>query len=470
MKKISGTNSDGRIPGNIALGMQRREKVRLGLMGVALILIVIAFFAARIQESNHRENEFASVPKTQEFTSDRVARPEIDVAALESLVADEREQDRVLLERPALDALLPIAKNLLPAHFEAMGARELKGELTAEILNDPSLVRGQAFTARGWVDTLRKRNPGVGKPKEYHGRILLEDESAVYFVAADLGESKLTEGSFVRFDGIFLKAFADESQEIAGEWIPGPLLVGPKMLHSWSDLGQVASLPEGSLSQVVDDDLETGIHGIPFEEKWLMLAHARDLESENVDWDAAPVLDTETVNAIMRDGPAYRGKPFRLETSVIMDSRVIAAPENPARLEQITDAWISNWTWTGKATFIRVFFPGGRPEFKGADKATRRTGDKVSGRGFFLKNFAYEPAQGGMSTAPVFIFTQMDKFIAPDSRKTVSSFLKLVVGLVVFLVGFLVIVTIRDKRKSRNFERRLIERRQKQRSRAQPSS
>jgi hypothetical protein len=434
----------------------RRDRRRLIAMGVGLVALMIAFVISRFQADKYRADSKQLLPVTPEVV-ERVELPEIDVTRLDGLVSDSSAEDRVLLERAAVDELLGTTRNLTAAHFEALEAVLLDTTNVDALLVSPAASRGKAFTARGWITSLRTRKPGGGRPDETHGRMVLDGGRSVYFIARKTPEGLGTD-EYARVDGLFLKAFNDEDPSAPGTWIQGPLLVAPELTRSYSPLGDVSSLSPGVFIDVTDDDVEGGITGLPTRPLWTLLAYARDHAPDAVDWESVRELDMPSVNEMLADGSKWRLEPFRLPPTQLMGVWIRRPGENPARMEEVTEGWIGSWTWTGEAKVLRFMLPRPRSDLK--------EGDLVTGRGYFFKNLAYAPSAGGMRLASMVVMEDLTKFI-PTENKSVQ---QIWIGVIVAVVGLAVVMTvllIRDQRRSKRIAENLIERRRKRRAQRQ---
>lgn len=434
-------------------GMRGNEKRRLLTLSLGAVLVVAAIVMARFKAAEYARQEEGALPVEEEPAIAHVEVPRIDVDALERTISDGTPEDRVVLEQAAVDELLGIARNLGPAHFAAMGARELDAALVEELLADPSSARGQAFTARGWIESLRERRLGKGRPNEYHGRLVLEDDVLVYFIADRL--DGVGERDYARVDGLLLKAFNDEDRERTGEWIQGPLLVAPEAVPSYAALGVVKEIPFGTFVDVADDDASRGISELPVRPLWTLLAFARDAEPGAVDWEAAPELDGPSASAMLSDGDGWRGRPFRLPVSKLMGVRVRRSGENPARMEHVTEGWIGNGNWTGEAKVLRFAMPGAHPELA--------IGDLVTGRGFFLKNHAYEPGGGGLRLASMVVLDSLEVFVPPEAARAKNIWV-MTVAIVGGLGCLLFVLVLRDRRQAQRVEQSLLRRRRERRA------
>ncbi len=446
-----------RIPGRgpeTTLGFTPREKRRLFVLSLAsaLVAAVIAGLLLRSRSSGDLGGLPAGEP---EELAPAVSLPAVDAQRLDALVQDARAEDRVVLESEALDVALDTARLLTPRHFRAMDQVELDAATAAGLLADPGAQRGRPFLARGWIEELRQRQRGPANAPEHPplhvGQLLLEDGTVAYFVALQLPDDSLL-GDYVRVDGLFLKVFSDESSEQRGTWIEGPLLVAPQAIRSYPDLGRVTEIDPKFERLVLDDYLLSPageaprMEGLPFEALWHLMAYVRDLPAGAVDWSSAPELDGETLRAVLADGRAHRFQPFRIPLGRLQGNRVRRPGENPARMAQYSEGWIGNTTWKN---VIQFQAPTAYHDLELADY--------VHGRGFFLKNFAYESAQG-LRVAPAFVLVSLHSHV-PSAPPLFRHLTYAVVGTTVLLTLLFVVLLRRDKRSSERFERDLVRRR-----------
>lgn len=442
-------NVPGNTPQKVGPGFTRSEKRRLLFMGLGLVFILSALGVAVMKRNAYLDQRSRSLPLEDSAMAETVLLPDIDVNVLDTLVRDERQVDRVVLEDEALDYLLERVRTMTPRHFEAMETEELDAAKIAAIEADPAAYRGNAYMARGWIQELRTRQRGATGQQEHIGRLILEDDSVVYFLTLDVGA--LEQDSFARVDGIFLKFFSDENAQDPGQWIDGPLLVGPEVLRSYPDYGTVSHLEPGYLIDVSDADLlgeePRIVRESPFDALWHLMAFSRDMPADAIDWEAAPLLNNATLMSIVDNPAEWRGAPVRIPISRIQDARVLRATENPARIENFTQGWIGNTTWKNV-----VFFKYPHANY---DVKLR---DHVTGRGFFLHNFAYESAGKGLRIAPVFVLQELERF----NPKPDPIFMSLgygIAGVAVLLICLFVILLARDKRKSEGLQREIARRR-----------
>ncbi len=462
MKKTHQT-SEKLAPKVLAAHSAAKDKRRMVIMAVALVALAFGYFYSELKADQFDQGVQSELPGIPAEQVEYVQLPEIDTARIEELVSDTTDEDRVVLEREAVDFLFPIARNLTEAHFVELEAPELDEAGAKELLSNPSGARGKAFTARGWVVTKRLRKPGGGRPNEVHGRMVLEDFTSVYFIVAEDSafEKPIVESDYARFDGLFLKAFNDEDAEEPGEWIQGPLLVGPKLGRSYKALGELTSLPLDTFIDVQDDDLREGITGVPHRALWTTMAFARDRDRENFDWEGIPELDGNIAIEMLKNGSDWRGRAFRMPVLKVLAIWERDPGENPARMERVTEGWIGSWNWSGEAKVLRFAKPGAQGDI--------RDGDEITGTGIFLKNLAYEPAKGGMRLSSMVVLDELKKFDRPIDRSMDQMWLLVTTG-TVLMVGLLVFLVTRDRKRAEELQEKLVARRRARRKLQTPAN
>jgi hypothetical protein len=389
-----------------------------------------------------------------------VPPPEVDLARLAQLVHDRLPEDQVVLESEAADLLLASARRWTRAHYEAQAAPELDAALCADIAAAPEAQRGRPFIARGRIDALRRRT-GAGPEQQFLGRLELPDGSFAHFLVLEAPEL----GGFVRVDGLFLKNYRSEDELEGGTWYPGPLLVGSAAEPSYPPFGPVRELDAAILSEVEDADLAPpegqeprlvrDTPGVPF---WHLMAFARDLPADAIDWSAAPVLDQRLLDQLLEEPGGWRAQPVRIPISRLQDGRVKLAGENPARIVRYTQGWIGNTTWKN---VIQFKSPLVKPEL--------RIGDLVHGRGFFLHDLAYESAERGLRVAPVFVLQDLQIHV-PRTQPIFGRIGLFVALLAAFLTVLFVVLLRRDRRRSAEFQEELLRRRRARRAGSKPDA
>lgn len=426
------------------------EKRKLLAMGVGVLLMIGAYLYSRASSPGTADPGLP-LEATPEI-SDTIVLPELDPAAIDALVNDEDTLHRVELEGPGVDALLFDARTLTARHYQELETPFLDSEKVAALLANPASQRAQPFSMRGHVDHIRERAGSSVGETEYIGRMQLESGETAYFLVLDYPEL----ASFVRVDGLFLKIYSEESREVSGQWLDGPLLVGAKAIRSYPALGTVTQPNYLLYGQVEDCNLSLDpphIVGQPdFDAWWHMMAYARDLPEGSVDWESAPRLDREQMNAMLADPASWRGKPVVFPKLRILDGRVVSAGENPARIERYTTGWGGSWNWPAP---IRFHFPDG----------TQPVGrhDMADARGFFLQIHSYNSKGHALSAAPIFVLQELS-YWEPVTDPIFTNLGYVMIGLAVVLgLGFLLLLR-RDKARSRRLQEDLIRRRRARRS------
>lgn len=440
--------------------LARGEQKRLVFLVVCLFLVGGALIASLFQA---RKGSQSVEPRPIEDETDveavPVSIPPLDTARLDTLVGDAQPADRVVLETEAADLLVDVARRYTPGHFDALETPELDARRISDLEADPTAARGKPFTARGKLVALRPRTGVVGA-RQWLGTLALPDDGHVHFLALEIPEDAADVGGTLRVDGLFLKRYLVEDEIEAGVWVDGPLLVAPRAIQSHPALGPVTRLDPSAFLDVEDADLSPDdgdaprlVMDTPFEALWQLMAFARDVPADAIDWDAAPVLDQRLLDQVVADPETWRAQPVRIPISRLQDGRVKLAGENPARMERYTQGWIGNTTWRN---VIQFRTPVLRPDL--------RIGDLVVGRGFFLHDFAYESAEHGLRVAPLFVLADLDHYV-PETSTTLQRIPWAIAGVGVVLTGLFVVLTRRDRKQSSQLHEDLVRRRRARRSR-----
>lgn len=394
-------------------------------------------------------------------TAPRVKVPELDVAALAALVADSTEDARSTLEADARELLFEHAAKLVDRHFEAMDTPALDEALVAEILGDPDASRGRPLRLRGYLLDMVQRTRADGEPF-HQGSMVLDDGVIVHVAADDLQTDKLGPGSAVRLDGFFMKVLVEEA---GGGWIDAPLVVGHELVRSFPAL--YTELPnarvedggtytESELANIVNDDIREGVGTLPFAEKWKLLGRAALAAEDGVDWDATPVLDRQTLQALLDDPDPWRGMPVRLplDGAALLTVTNRPAGENPARLERYADGWLAEYSWYDFVPTIQFLAPFD-VDIDTAEDPT------VVGRGFFFKNLAYQADEAGTRLTPILVLSSLDE-VGRSGSGSVPTLMAIVAGGAILFGAILFLLVRRDKQQSEAFAAR---RKQRQRRR-----
>lgn len=432
------------------------RRFRWMLFAFALVVLTFVFFLRKENERRRAAAEEAARESELQAPPTVVVTPEIDAAALDALVRDRSPADRVVVETPALARALRDTTLVNDALYEPMGGRALDAALAAELVgSDDALraaARGKLLRSYGWIEALERREAVDELPEHLLGRLRQEDGSRVAFAVRQGPERVLLDGDFVRVDGVFLEALRIEGPD---GWIDAPLIVGPRVLVSYPRL-----LPPPELDALVfadvEDDSIAGITGMPFDAYWELVAFVRNLDGATVDWAAAPLLDRAGMAELALNGAAFRAQPVRVPVCQVMDSYELAQPENPLRLERMTEGWLGSEDWLGSVQGLVKFVS---PEL---ELGIRRK-QHITARGFFFKHLAYETAEAGISVAPFLVLYDVETFVPPDNS-TWRTVLMTFGGLLVFLVGLLVFLLRRDQSRSQELQAELTARRRARRA------
>ncbi len=436
-------------------GLSKAEKRKIMALFIGVVLVGYMILESITTSSQYRDEESGGLPLQDEMIETSVLVPEIDGKRIDALVRDTEQIDRVALESVPLDLLLHEARAMTARHFEAMQAKELTSESVARLLESPSEQRGKAMFARGKVDSLRTRRRSPEQSEEYIGRLILDDGSPVYFLVLEAPEDPL----YLRVDGLFFKNYSDELYENPGEWLDGPLLVGPRAIDSFESLasqGEFGDFEWTQLYEVKDARLNVDppvvIRESPFRAMWHLMAFVRDLPEGSIDWENAPELTVDLLDEMNSNPDKWRWQPLNIPISRVQDARVKRAGENPARIEKYTQGWIGNATWNNVI------------HFRSPDLNTElKVGDYFKGTGFFLHNFAYDPKAYDLRTAPFFVFHSVEKF-EPEEDPNLVFLAYASAGGSVLLAGAFIFLLFRDKKKAKALQDEIVRRRRARRA------
>jgi len=199
-----------------------------------------------------------------------------------------------------------------------------------------------------------------------------------------------------------------------------------------------------------------GAQGNSFSAYWTLLAYARDLQEDTIDWETVPELDNIALGELFEDGEKFRVQPYRIPISVYLGGSSKTIAENPARLETVTEGWIGNQLWSSGNGVIKFVGPFGNPGLQRPNL--------VTARGFFFRNHLYSPRDGGAALAPLFVLVDIEPFqAAADTR--IPVILAGVFFGTIALIGLLVFLLMRDKKKSQALQEDLVRRKRERRAR-----
>jgi|GEM_PF-1371013 len=469
----------------------KRDRTRLIVMGVGLVLVVGAYFATTLQGERHRAEEQATLDvETEAPFIETLWVEDFDLAAVEGQFADARPEDRVLLPSALTQPFTDYVRGKTAVHFNALGLEVLDAGTREGLFADPASHRARPFRARGELQDIEARQRPDGST-EHRGWLRDEDGQAVHFIVLDVPQTG-AEG-FVRIDGLFVKLYREEVN--GGEWVEGPLLVGAELVPSYplTDLDALTPLVLlDHLGRIQDDKAmqSTGLDGFVMRAQWALMDFAKTEAYAAIDWENDAVeLNNVTMTSLLSDGEAWRYRlaanggedprgepdvngerrpltedlvpvPIRIPICKNMGTSTLDPGENPARMETITTGWIGNWTWNNQAGVLKFVMPGEHPELLDWKGGARL----VEGKGFFLKNHNYESKDHGTRTAPYFVVTELVPFV-PVEDTLAQELMWGVLGLTLLLVIAFPLLLLRDRKKSRQLQQDLVRRRQERRRR-----
>jgi heme exporter protein D len=429
------------------------ERKRIIMLSVLVIVVFGMVLYGWYDSTATIEREVAQTDAAEDRPAEVVViTPEVDVAKLKELVDDDTTDGQLVIEGAALEAIFEPARLLNDGHFDPMGGAELDDRILSEL--DAPLARGGLFRVRGVIEELGTFEGGGGTTAHYRGLLRLEGDygAQVWFAVVALPDSGGSVGDFVRLDGLFLKSYRGATE--GGDRVTGPLLVGPRVVQSFPALDPVVELDRNALRFVEDDGVD-GIHPQPFYEYWRLISYAQNVDPESIDWSEAARLDGELIREIAHDGGPWRGEPIVFPPSQLFDIWDQAQGENPARLDKLAEAWAGNEYWARTTTgVIRIVAPFERGEL--------RRGSAFTGRGFFLRNFAYERADGNLAIAPFFVMQSIEEFVPVEDETWGMVFTGIALGLVAILILAFVGV-MRDRQKTQQLQAELRRRRRARR-------
>ena len=431
------------------------EKKRLVVMIIVFVLVTGAFVTLKPQgEGSEADATVTSEPKTAAELPTEIVAPNIDVAALEAAASDGTSEQRASFPAAAIEAGFMQSGKVYDGSFAALGGRELTAQLAAEILRAPKEQRGKLFRARCSVEALRDPpTPETrGQPRHF-ARGRLEDGATCFLAVQEFVGLAPVPGDFVRVDGLFVSV---HREEIDGQWREGPLLAGPSMHESFARLAPVTELDAHAFDFVHDDNLEQGTEGLDDESYWTLVSYAKNLAPGKVDWNEAALLDNQTIQSVLEDGSAWRGKPVRLSEARMLNIWTQVQGENPLRMKRIVEGWFTRGDWHGSVKVAHFSAPFDELP-RGVHKAM-----EVNLHAFFYKNLAYTKQDGGLAIAPFFVLQSVEEFAQPDLAG-LRQMTYIVAGTLIALGIGIVFVLRHDRAKSDELCSELIRSRRKRR-------
>ncbi len=477
----------------LAKAERQSKKDRNKLIGlvVGLGLVAITWTYSNSQREKEEARADRLIGEDLGFV-ETVVVEKFDMTEIAKKVLDNRPEDRVLLPKEVSEPVTNYVFGKTDAQFHALGVEDMTGELRSAIEANPSAFRGKPLRVRGTLEGIKERKRPDNKT-EYRGWLRSPDGSMTHFLSMGMPDELVYKGT-LRFEGLFLKLYRAEGNE--GEAINGPLLVGAQLVSSYAPITPEDLTPEAlvnGLSRIVDDTARKspGLNGAVFDAQWQLLEYAKTDAYKAIDWENDAVeLNNATMAAMLTDGNAWRflragaqdprgiadpdltfppiaqdmiPVPIRLPVSKNMGINTIDAGENPANVDELTEGWVGNTTWSNQAGVAYFIYAGARPDLIDREKARL-----IEGRGFFVKNHNYESKDKGTRTAPFFVFTELSSF-TPANDRTIEEFLMWVLGAAVLLLIAFPFLLMRDRKRSEALQQDLVRRKQERRRRLSTS-
>ncbi len=463
MKRTLGQPSQGKITSEQADLLARKDKRRIIVLAIGLMVLIGAFVTSQITAENKKAQE-------EEASQNAMARddgpvesqiyvPEFKNKELLQDIRDSKESEQVQLKEESILATLKHTSKLTPSQYTLLGIHDLNTEVQQTITANPSAHRLDPLRVRGKIIGLRHRPETDTAPGTFYGTLEQKDGSRAHFVVSDAGKMDELPSDYLRLDGMFVQM---HHAEIEGEWVNAPLLVGRRLVGSYEFLQLDENLSTPSLASVTDDK-KNDETGIPYEAQWELLAKTTQ-DNGQIDWDSAPLFTDEHLGRMIKGDDSLRGQIFRFPISVNMDARTVEVGENPLHRNQLMKGWMGNYTWKKGRALIQWMGAFDNPALHDFPS----TAKLITGRGIYIKTVRYETRDGDVGESPVFIMQNVEVH-APKVDTTERYILWAVLGLTGLILMFITWLLSRDKRQNRLLQQKLAERR-RARLQKQPAS
>ncbi|MEM8712597.1 MAG: hypothetical protein AAGG01_16715 [Planctomycetota bacterium] len=466
-----------RITPEEAERLARRDRNRIIGMGVFAVLVggLYLYSADNARKKQAAADaELAGAAPTRELTSEDIAIIPFDRPEVLTDIKDSTEAEQELLQTEPLRVVFEYARLQTTVALDALGLTDLNAGKVATLVADPSAHRMEPFRARGVILDAVERPRASGLGSDWMGALRMLSGETVHFLVGSApkqpdGSRRIDPGDYLRVEGLFYGLHRKQVDpdgpggELSAQAVTGPLIVGAKAAPSTPPISLEDARETPSLASVEDDSIGVIHDKSEFAAaQWELMARAKMLEGET-DWDAVPEVTPEILRAIYEDGDAYRGKPFRFPVSINMEANQFGAGDNPLRIEDYTDGWISNILWKKPAQMIHWVGPFGTTEF-----LRESIGDDnryVTAKGYFFRNEVYMTSAGEPGRTPVFVMSSVDLF-TPPVDPSIAWFAYGVLGLTILLIGAIYLLMRADKRKSAALYEDMLRRKRARRERA----
>ncbi|TAH39323.1 MAG: hypothetical protein EYC70_00625 [Planctomycetota bacterium] len=452
---MAADTSDDRRQQRLRELRQAQLALRKRLVLMVLTLVVLIGFLFAIPKLARPRRVAAPPP---EPTQAEVALPPLDLQVLAE-VRDSTPEERVVLEPEPFAYLLRMSLALLPDHLRMLDEPALPFDA---IEHEAAELRGRPFRLRGELLEQRTMTRLPGAPTEHWYR-LRDDGGRDFFHVSMRPLAQEFQEPYFRADGYFFKVYTG-SVESGGERVTAPLLVGRELVPSYRRVEPVHEPDFTLLADVRDaqfgDPTELDQAGL-----WHLLNVAVALRSDPQRlaraFEGAPELNRTLLETQMLESPAlFRGRPMLLPGSVVGDSvRYEVGLENPLRLDAITHAYWGNLS-LGKQP-VHLIGPGRFP-------MAAQPGESGQRRfyGWFLQLESAIDKEGNARLYPVYVVADARQ-IPLESPAFLHTAVIVFFGVAALLALFMIVLVVRDKRRSATFEVERTQRRHK-RDAAQP--
>jgi len=434
---------------------------------VGALVLVVGGFAATFMNYGTGDKDATREQAAQEveLLRSQIALPALRIDRYRTQAKDATREERAVLESDALETALADARLYNEAHFEPLNGADLTKAMCAELLENSQESRGKIVRVRGLIEDMIRYEGVNGALGHSRGRVTLEDGGECFVAFITSGDIELGAGDFLALEGFFLKNFSQNVpgavSESGARWVEGPLIVGPRAVRSYPDIGRVTSISPEDFLGVEDDSVYGGLRPTP-SSYWKLLAYARDFDPNSVDWANAPVLDGETMQKLAADPASFRGKPMRIPACVVQDIWTGAKRENPGRFTRLTEGWLGSYEW------IRTLYPVVRFDSPAPNPGLRKT-NQMTANGFFFRIHSYDSAGHGTQFAPLFVLATMTPYTPPPDTALNRVLIIAGVSFVGILIVFMFMMS-RDQKKHDALNAQLVQRRRMRRERAQQTA
>jgi len=419
------------------------ESYRLIILTVLALIVIGAFlyfnYLAYKQDDIHIDpEEHVEAPEVN-----RIPGANVDKTILEK-VRDDEVSERVIKEKQAYLHLIQQAQRLVYGDMELLGVTSADAH---EVLNDPSAFRGDPLEIKGILQWFEKYTE-LESPL-YRGYLTSQEGDHFYFTLMDI-PNNVRVGDIVKLQGFFFKIY---SFTVPGEdrrINDAVFLIGKRLIPSFFEMPQANEIDMELLETLYDYDIQD--MGKPFEEKpfYHLLSY-----THNLDEDKAGAMEFEELLPIeiLKAPGKHRGAPVKVLGEVVWLEKRQLGPqgENPVGPEMLHHGVLCNYR--GYFCYFMAFdIP---------DWVTAKSKDLVYANGFFFRNYAYRTRTEHLQPAPVVLVHGFEKFVLPEDNRFQYISIAVLVGTALASL-FLIIHIFRDRKQSKEFREKFIEKKKKQ--------